>query len=240
VCGRLALSTPPRWLAAWVAAHLDEPETTGGLAPRPMGRPGEFVPVVLADEGRRVLRAAWWGLPRASSGQGSSRRLINARAETLLERPTFRPLVAGGRCLVLADAFFEWTGPSGARHPLRVQRSDGTPLALAGLARPRPEGLAVAVVTVAAGPDLAGLHDRMPVPLAPADWPRWLAPVPRPEDAPLDLLRPAPDGSLVILDPEETTPARRAASRAAVDPSSAGSSPVPAGWRPRQGVLPLG
>ncbi len=239
MCGRLALSTPPRWLAAWVAAHLDEPETAGGLAPRPMGRPGELVPVVLAEEDRRVLRAAWWGLPRTAPGQGSSRRLINARAETLLERPTFRPLMTEGRCLVLADAFFEWTGPSGTRRPLRVQRSDGTPLALAGLARPRPEGLAVAVVTVAAGPDLAGIHDRMPVPLAPADWPRWLAPAPRPEDAPLDLLRPAPAGTLVIVDAEEAVPERRVL-RAAGGRSSVPSSPVPTEPRPRQGVLPLG
>jgi putative SOS response-associated peptidase YedK len=245
VCGRLALSSPPTWLAAWVAAHLQEPADPGGLQARPMGSPGELVPVLVQQQDQRVLRAAWWGLPGPGSpGRPGRRRIINARAETVMARPTFRPLLPAGRCLVLADGFLEWTGPVGRRRAVRFEHPDGTPLALAGLVRADPEGLACVVLTVDANPDVAPVHDRMPALLRAEDWRRWLTPVPDPGTAPLDLLQPAPPGSLTARElegdpgdppgsaPRPTLPrAPRAGAR-----RRSGSRATAEG----QGVLPLG
>ncbi len=127
-------------------------------------RPTNQAPVIIADGGKATLRSARWGLPAPWDGKP----LINARAETLTERKTFRPLL-GQRCLVPATAYFEWRKDGRHRHRNRIAPENGGLFAFAGLVGNDD----FTIVTCAPLAQIAHIHDRMPVILAPtaeADW----------------------------------------------------------------------
>jgi len=110
----------------------------------------------------------------------------------------FREAFAQRRCLVPADAFYEWKPESQGKRPYAIAHPDGTPLALAGLWEGfrQQDGSVLrsfAIITTNANAELARLHDRMPAIIAEADWPVWLGEV---QGEPKDLLRPAPKGAL--------------------------------------------
>ena len=160
---------------------------------------------VVADTRSRTRRLGVmrWGLvPAWSTDPSSGPRPINARAESLLERPAFSDAVAHRRCLVPVDGFYEWRRlPGGGRQPWFVN-TDGGPLVLAGLwerwisADGEPL-VTMAIVTVAANDDMARLHSRMPAVLAqPEDWDRWLDPATVDPDRVIPLLVPADAGFL--------------------------------------------
>jgi putative SOS response-associated peptidase YedK len=132
-------------------------------------------------------------------------RMINARAETVAERPGFRDAFARGRrCLVPADGFYEWRkgdGPKAPKQPYTVALRDGSPMALAGLWEGwrGPGGEVVrtfTIITTDANDKLRALHDRMPVILPRAAWPAWLGEEPAEAAALLALLRPYPSAEL--------------------------------------------
>src|SRR5690606_27677129 len=108
-------------------------------------------------------------------------RMINARAETLAEKPAFRNAFRERRCVVLADGFYEWRPEGGRKTPYFIMLASGRPFALAGLWerwRNRQGGEVLetaAIVTTAATEFLAPLHDRMPVTFEPEAARRWLA-----------------------------------------------------------------
>ncbi len=131
--------------------------------------PGDDV-LAVTPEGGALLR---WGYLRDNAFT-----TINARAESLTERPTWRAALHDGRCLVIADGFYEWRRePDGRKQPFWITRTDHAPFAFAGLASPWGT---CAIVTTAATPALAELHDRMPVILEPAEETAWLDPPPPP------------------------------------------------------------
>jgi putative SOS response-associated peptidase YedK len=156
---------------------------------------------------RRALGTFRWGLvPSWAKEPSAGNRMINARAEGIATKPAFRAALARRRCLIPADAFYEWqprTNPDGrpaGKLPYAVRRRDGQPMALAGLweiwrpaeAQADTEPLRTCtIVTTAANELMAPIHHRMPVVLAPDDWATWLSP-----DSDLaaveGLLRPAP------------------------------------------------
>src|SRR4029077_2138926 len=105
--------------------------------------------------------------------------LINARAETVLEKPAFKNAIKRRRCLVPADGYYEWQDRDGRKRPFFIHRRDGQPVGFAALAEtwmgPNGEEIdSVAIVTAPASPDLAMLHHRVPVTIAPDDFERWL------------------------------------------------------------------
>ena len=173
MCGRLTLTHPNEALAALFGARPDNdlPEV-----PQFNICPTEAVPVVTADAGLRRLRPMRWGLiPGWYKTPTDGPLIINARSETVAEKPAFREAVRQRRCLVLASGFYEWSaGEGGARLPWYVTRTDGAPLALGGLWSDWNDTLTCAVVTLPAGPNMANIHDREPLILAPEDWPLWL------------------------------------------------------------------
>lgn len=129
-----------------------------------------------------VLR---WGLvPHWSKGPGSpGLNLINARAESVAQKPAFRDAFASHRCLVLADGFYEWERREGApKQPWWITRTDGRPFAFAGLwaswrAAPDVEPVrSCAIVTTCASAELASIHERMPVMLSAEAEATWLEP----------------------------------------------------------------
>ena len=151
------------------------------VRPRFNVAPGDEVLAVTRD-GATMLR---WGFLR-----DNAYTTINARAESLEERPTWRSALHDGRCLIVADGFFEWQRrPEGRKQPFWITRADRAPFAFAGLASPWGT---CAIVTTDAAPQLVELHDRMPVMLEPETEAAWLAPSTQAPEA-LALLRPCPE-----------------------------------------------
>jgi putative SOS response-associated peptidase YedK len=134
----------------------------------------------MVENGVRHFRLMRWGLlPAWVKDPRKFTLLINARSETVLERPAFKNAMKRRRCLIPADGYYEWQASEGRKRPHFIHRRDGTPIGLAGLAEtwigPNGEELdTVAIVTAPASADLAVLHDRVPVTIAPDDFDRWL------------------------------------------------------------------
>jgi putative SOS response-associated peptidase YedK len=122
--------------------------------------------------------------------------MFNARGETLTASPAFRDAFRRRRCLVPVDAFYEWKREGGVRQPYLVSRTDGRPLALAGLWAgwhdPATDAVrrTFTIVTTSPNQALAGLHDRMPVVVSEDAWARWLAPATDGLDELIGLLQP--------------------------------------------------
>jgi putative SOS response-associated peptidase YedK len=134
----------------------------------------------MIENGARHFRLMRWGLlPAWVKDPRKFTLLINARSETLLEKPAFKNAVKRRRCLIPADGYYEWQASGPRKRPYFIHRRDGQPMGFAGLAEtwigPNGEELdTVAIVTTAASADLAVLHHRVPVTIAPGDFDRWL------------------------------------------------------------------
>lgn len=163
MCGRFSL----RVELAELLAYYGIAETNFDYAPRYNIAPGQIIPAVIDAPGGRRLGGLKWGLvPAWARDAQTGYRMINARAETLAEKPAFAKLFRTRRCIVPADGFFEWRRPD--RQPFRITLKDGGLLSLAALydVWTAPDGgrlATVAIVTTAANGLMAPLHDRMPV-----------------------------------------------------------------------------
>jgi len=141
--------------------------------------PTNPVHVVRAGEGgRRLVPMRWGFLPHWYKSASDGPLLINARAETLAEKPAFRAACRARRCIVVASGFYEWTKTDeGKRLPWYISRRDGAPLAFGGVWQdwggddPQPT---CAIITTAASAMISPIHHRMPLVLEPDDWPLWL------------------------------------------------------------------
>ncbi|HEY3790261.1 MAG TPA: SOS response-associated peptidase [Bradyrhizobium sp.] len=175
MCGRFVITSPPAALRQ-IFGYLDQPN----FPPRHNIAPTQPIPVVILEHGVRHFRLMRWGLlPAWVEDPRKFTLLINARSETVLEKPAFRNAMKRRRCLIPADGYYEWQASDTRKRPHFIHRRDGGPIGLAGLAEtwigPNGEELdTVAIVTAPAGPDLAVLHHRVPVTIAPADFDRWL------------------------------------------------------------------
>lgn len=149
-----------------------------------------------------------WGLvPSWAKDIAIGSRMINARAETLAEKPSFRRLFRSQRLLVPMDGFYEWMARSGGKTPMYIHRVDGTPMAVAGLwsawrdpaSSPDAPWLhTCTLITTSANRTMAPVHDRMPVILEPTDWQEWLDGTHHDTDELQHLLRPAADHVLTM------------------------------------------
>lgn len=214
MCGRFTLFTAPSRIAELYGADLAE-----GVDPaaRPNWNvaPTSVVYGITAsvpaagNEGRYLLDRYRWGLvPPWSKAKPDASRLFNARAETASSRPSFRAAFAHRRLVVVADGFFEWQkGPGNKRRPHYFHRADGDVLSFAGLweepAAPttadgdRQELPTCTIVTTAAGPDMDGVHPRMPVVLERDAVAAWVHPGSDDLGALQHLLGPSRAGTLV-------------------------------------------
>jgi putative SOS response-associated peptidase YedK len=159
--------------------------------------------VVIIENGNRHFRLMRWGLlPAWVKDPRKFTLLINARAETVREKPAFKNAIKRRRCLIPADGYYEWQASGPRKRPYFIHRRDGGPIALAGLAEtwigPNGEELdTVAIVTAPASADLAVLHYRVPVTIAPADFEHWLDCNTHDVDAVMTLLRGPDEGEFV-------------------------------------------
>jgi putative SOS response-associated peptidase YedK len=179
VCGRFTLSTSQSVIADHFG--LDETPEFGA---RFNVAPGQEIATisVLGEERKSVLSPRRWGLvPSWAKDEKSGNRLINARAETVAEKPSFRSALRRRRCLVPADGFYEWAGPKGSKQPYFVGLGDRALFAFAGLWErwTDPEGEALescTLLTTEATEHLSALHGRMPVIVDPVDYGLWMDP----------------------------------------------------------------
>ncbi len=205
MCGRFVSSSPPDELAAYFGAEAVA-ETV--LAPNYNVAPTQDVLAVVESDGGRYLDAFFWGLvPSWAKDAKIGSKMINARAETLAEKSAFKRSFATRRCLVPADGFYEWkklgTGTKPQKQPMFIRRTDGEPLAFAGLwsvwrgpDKDQEPLRSLTIVTTTPNELMATIHDRMPVILPEERWATWLD---RDHDdlaALGDLLVPLPDGLL--------------------------------------------
>ena len=203
MCGRFGLSATPEQLA--LLLDLD-PSDIPPMSARYNIAPTTESPVVRlnADQRRRVHLVRWGLVPSWAREIGIGNRLINARAETVAEKPSYRSAFARRRCLVLTDGFYEWASVKGqkTKQPHHIGLADDSPFALAGLwERWQPDSAGEAldtftILTTEANPVLAPIHHRMPVILAPDDYDAWLSRETSP-DALHSLLRPCPPVGMV-------------------------------------------
>lgn len=169
VCGRY-LNTRS---TVELADHFDAAVAAADLAPSWNVAPTDPVPLVLeTPDGERLLVAGRWGVPRPGKPGAV---VINARVETAAERPTFAPLLAGSRCLLPADGWYEWADVDGRRAPHLLAPPGGGVLALAGVYLPGAEPRTVVITGPSTGPG-AWVHDRTPLAVPRDAWAAWLDP----------------------------------------------------------------
>ncbi len=197
MCGRYSLAVPGD-IVAELFALVGSPE----ISPRWNIAPTQSVGVIrAAPDGARHLSPLRWGLvPTWAKDAKIGNRMINARSETAASKPSFRNALRRRRCIVPADGFYEWRRTVDGKVPTRIQRRDGTPMALAGLWERwsrGPEPLETfTILTTTPNHLLRPIHDRMPVILAPDDWQRWLDPDQQDARVVEPLMIPYPDGEL--------------------------------------------
>ncbi|MDX1624575.1 MAG: SOS response-associated peptidase [Gemmatimonadota bacterium] len=214
MCGRYTLTVGREDLAA--AFPLDE--APGEIPERYNVAPTQHVAVIANRKPRRVEFFHWGLIPFWADDPKIGNRMINARAETLAEKPSFRNAFRRRRCLVLADGFYEWTKRGGKKWPLYLRMKSGEPFAFAGLwerwSGPGGEEVeSCTIVTTEANDLVAGFHDRMPVILRPGDYEAWLDPEERDPEELSRLLAPFPSELLevrpvgrVVNDPSNDRP----------------------------------
>jgi putative SOS response-associated peptidase YedK len=195
MCGRFKLTMTPEVMAELFGIE-DEP----ALAPRYNIAPTQPVLTVRNDQqGQREWAIARWGLiPSWAKEISIGARMINARGETVAEKPSFRSAARKRRCLIPADGFYEWRKTETGKQPYLITFSDGRPFAMAGLwerwYQPDGEPLeSCTIITTRANQVVGELHERMPVILAPDLYDEWLLSTPLPPPRLQQLLVPHPD-----------------------------------------------
>jgi putative SOS response-associated peptidase YedK len=198
MCGRFVITSPPEALRR-IFGYAEQPN----FPPRHNIAPTQPIPVVILDNGARHFRLMRWGLvPAWVKDSRKITLMINARSETVRDKPAFKNAMKRRRCLIPADGYYEWQAGGDRKRPFFIHRHDGGPFGFAALAEtwigPNGEELdTVAIVTAPAGADLATLHHRVPVTMAPADYERWLDCRANDVDEVMALLRPPAEGEFV-------------------------------------------
>jgi putative SOS response-associated peptidase YedK len=200
MCGRFTLKAKREA----IAAEFDLPDVPL-LEPRFNVAPTQAVAAVRLDKetGARRLDLLRWGLvPSWSDDPSIGNRMINARAETVAEKPAYRNAFKARRCLIAADGFFEWQKqPGGRKQPFYIHRKDDRPFAFAGLWEhwEREAGAldTCALITTAPNALVRPIHDRMPAILRREEYDRWLDPSVKDTAVVSALLRPYPAEEMI-------------------------------------------
>ncbi|MDE2135491.1 MAG: SOS response-associated peptidase [Alphaproteobacteria bacterium] len=180
MCGRFTNRYTWRELHALYMLSVGFPQSN--FRPRYNIAPTQIAPVVRLEDGTREIAFLKWGLvPSWAKDANGGAKLINARAETVADKPAYKNAFQRRRCLVIADGFYEWKKESAkAKQPYFITLKDNAPFAFAGLFEHwKPNDVSdlietFTIITTTANELIAPLHDRMPVILAPDNWPRWL------------------------------------------------------------------
>lgn len=178
MCGRFTLNETPSKLAEYfdLSGDLD-------FSPSWNIAPATLINSIVADENEnRHLKLMHWGLiPSWAKDKTISNRLINARGETVSDKPSFRNAFKRRRCLIPASGFYEWKAENGKKQPWYISLKSGEPMAFAGLwetwhPKDGEEQIeSCCIITTQANSFMEPIHDRMPVILNPEQWTLWLS-----------------------------------------------------------------
>lgn len=217
MCGRFAITLPKD---AMVQLFDAVPANDLPEGPNYNVCPTNRIAAVTGGEARRLQPMRWGFIPHWYKKPNDGPLLINARAETVAEKPAFRSACRDRRCLIPASGFYEWTKDAeDNRLPWYITRADGEPMVFAGIWQDwEREGEAFrtcAIVTCAANDAMAQIHNRMPVVLAPADWPLWLG---EKGKGAAKLMRPAPEDALTWHRVDPAVNSNRASGAELIEP----------------------
>ncbi len=175
MCGRYTITSAPEAIRA-LFRYPEQPN----FPPRYNVAPTQPIPIVRLIEGKRQFALVRWGLlPSWVKDPKAFTLLINARGESVIDKPAFRAAMKRRRCLIPADGFYEWKSVAGRKQPYFIRLKSGAPMAFAGLwetwTGPDGEELeTAAIVTTAANRTLRTIHERMPVIVPPDAFDLWL------------------------------------------------------------------
>lgn len=211
MCSRYSLTSPHEAVRAYFDYGNEHP-----FPPRYNIAPTDPVAIVRrgARHARELVLVRWGLIPGWVKDPGQFATLINARSETLREKPSFRTALRHKRCLVPANGFYEWVGAKGAKRPHYIHRAEWRaeapddnvpPLAFAALYEDwlGPDGSEIetmAIITVPSNRVVGQLHDRMPALLQPDEFDAWLDVKSVRDHEAVQLLRPAADGALAVTE----------------------------------------
>ena len=213
MCGRYTLTVNIKTVAEvfGVAPTL---ETT----PRYNVAPTQEVVTILCNGADHLAQLRWGLIPSWAKDESIGSRMINARAETLAEKSSFKRLLSSKRCLVLADGFYEWKQENGSKTPMYITMKNGEPFAFAGLWDnwKSPDGQEIrscTIITTQPNEVVAPIHNRMPAILVPDARELWLDTNLHDEDALLHWLAPYPSEQMtakvvsrLVNDPKHDSP----------------------------------
>jgi putative SOS response-associated peptidase YedK len=229
VCGRYAVTTAPEAIRA-LFRYLENPN----FPARYNIAPTQPIAIVRLIDGQRHFALMRWGLlPSWVKDPKTFALLINARGESVNDKPAFRAAMKRRRCLIPADGFYEWKATGGRKQPFYIHAKSGAPFAFAGLwetwTGPNGEELdTAAIVTTDANETLAAIHDRMPVVIPPEAFDLWLDCVNVDERAAQALIKPAQEDLFEAY--EISTAVNRTANDnpSLIERLAAGAEPEPA------------
>ena len=229
MCGRYVITSAPEAIRA-LFRYQEQPN----FPPRFNVAPSQPIPIVRLADGKRQFALVRWGLlPSWVKDPKTFALLINARGESVIDKPAFRAAMKRRRCLIPADGFYEWQAGGSRKQPYFIRLKSGAPMAFAGLwecwTGPNGEELeTAAIVTTNANRALGHIHDRMPVILAPEAFDLWLNCAEVDAQTAAALITPAPD-DLFEAYPVSTDVNRVANDNAKLlEPLVAGAEPAPA------------
>lgn len=164
MCGRYTFFTPPQIIEKRFSVKVNDE-----VKPRYNAAPTQLLPVIRNTEAREITYLSWGLIPHWATDDKGASKLINARSETLVEKPSFRNALKKRRCLVLTDGFYEWAHDEhGKKYPVRVSLKSKEPFAMAGLwehwVNPKSGEIqeTFTIVTTAANERIRPIHERMP------------------------------------------------------------------------------
>lgn len=218
MCGRFTQTVDIETLARRFGVQVPNADEWATCAPRYNIAPTQSV-IIVRDDGQRVLRQMRWGLiPHWAKDPAIGNRMINARAETVADKPAFKSAFAKRRCLILADGFYEWQKRGTIKQPMRIVLKSREPFGFAGLwdrwVSPEAEEIyTCTIITTEANELLQPVHERMPVILPQSAEALWLDPKMTDPEKLLPLLKPYPSDEMefypvsrVVNSPANDTP----------------------------------
>jgi putative SOS response-associated peptidase YedK len=163
-----------------LAEGFEIQEYPSSITPNYNVAPTQEVAAVVEEDEMRKLEMFHWGLiPSWAKDPSIGNKMVNARAETVSEKPSFRSAFKKRRCLILADGFYEWQKTDDGKQPYHIKMQDDSPFAFAGLWeiwKDDEEIRSCTIITTAANDLMSEIHHRMPVILPPDDYDMWLDP----------------------------------------------------------------
>lgn len=199
MCGRFTLTAN----VAAIAKRFSVSVSGSTYSPRYNIAPTQNV-IVVGDEGKRYMTTMRWGLiPSWAKDPAIGNRMINARCETVAEKPSFRKALKERRCLIVADGFYEWRQEGTSKQPVRIVLKARLPFGFAGLwdTWTSPEGEVIrscTIITTSTNAVIRPVHDRMPVILPEDAEGAWLNPKIQDPAILLPLLKPYPSEDMLV------------------------------------------